>query len=217
MKKQEAELMLAASLETEKTERGRIAADLHDSVSGDLSAIRNYISILSRGDAGDQNLEVFSEIKAGIESALENTRNVSHNLMPPLLDVLGLEAAVKDYLTGIGRKAALNFTVSSSILRELSPSINYHLYRIIQELTTNMLKYNTVKNVAIAFNQKEDYFKIDIIDDGSNYDFWFSLKTSNGSGLRNVSSRLQVINAVIVQQKNAAGNHLIITIPTLIC
>ena len=46
VKKNEAEMLLKVSLESEKIERERIAADLHDSVSSDLSAIRNYLIYL---------------------------------------------------------------------------------------------------------------------------------------------------------------------------
>ena len=51
MKQQEAEMLLKASLESEKKERERIAADLHDSVSSDLSAIRNYLVVILKGES----------------------------------------------------------------------------------------------------------------------------------------------------------------------
>ena len=47
IKENEADLLLKATLEGERMERNRIAADLHDSVSGDLNAIKNYLLVYS--------------------------------------------------------------------------------------------------------------------------------------------------------------------------
>ena len=48
MRQKETEALLKTALESEKNERQRIAKDLHDSVQGDLSAVRNYVALLSK-------------------------------------------------------------------------------------------------------------------------------------------------------------------------
>ena len=60
MKQKETELLLKTSLESEKNERQRIAADLHDSVSSDLSAIRNYLTIILRGEKDEARAVSFN-------------------------------------------------------------------------------------------------------------------------------------------------------------
>jgi signal transduction histidine kinase len=96
IKRKEAELLLKASLESEKKERERIAADLHDSVSSDLSAIRNYLAVILKSEQDDARIAVFTDLKEGVETAIENTRTISYRLMPPLLEKMGLVAALDD-------------------------------------------------------------------------------------------------------------------------
>ena len=77
MKRKEAELLLKTALESENQERKRIAADIHDGVSGDLNAIRNFLAVLHNSEEDVEKKHLFEEIKQGVEAALENTRLVS--------------------------------------------------------------------------------------------------------------------------------------------
>jgi signal transduction histidine kinase len=61
-KKQEAELLLQATLQSEKNERKRIAADLHDSVSSDLSAIRNYLVFILKEETSKKRITLFEDL-----------------------------------------------------------------------------------------------------------------------------------------------------------
>lgn len=210
MKREEAETMLKVSLESEKNERARIAADLHDGVSGDLSAIKNYLNILSKKETSPANLEMFNEIKGGIDAALQNTRSVSHNLMPPLLEAEGLIPALKGYFESIS-KAGINFTITAENIT-LPSSVSYQLFRVLQEFTTNMIKYGHVTNVRLNSTSQKDIFKIEIIDDGISFNFKENLAKPNASGLKNINSRLHVVGGVVVQQEVAKGNHFIITL-----
>ncbi|MEC4004877.1 histidine kinase [Flavobacterium sp. SUN052] len=212
MKRNEAEQLLKVSLESEKNERRRIAADLHDSVSSDLSAIRNYLAIILKDEKDEKRASLFQELKEGVEVAMENTRQVSYKLMPPLLDSLGFEVALEDYLNKLNTKTELLFTISSKDERfDLDSSVSYELFRIIQEFTTNMLKYGSIKNCHIALYVISSVGYIEIIDDGEQYDFMKSLSQSKGTGLKNISSRLKIIDAKLLQRAVMIGNHFVIS------
>lgn len=86
MKRKEAESLLQIALESEQKERQRIAADLHDSVSSDLTGIRNFIVLLSRNELDTDKKLLLADLQLGVENAIENTRLVSYQLMPPLLE-----------------------------------------------------------------------------------------------------------------------------------
>lgn len=210
MKRKEAQNMLKVSLESEKNERARIAADLHDGVSGDLSAIRNYLSILAKKES--ENKEIFDEIKEGIDNALQNTRAVSHNLMPPLLETEGLVPALKGYLEGIGSKSGISFTVTSNQNIQLQPSVAYQLFRVLQELTTNMVKYGSVTTAHINAVLEKEVLAIEITDDGIPFSFKDNLAKADASGLKNINSRLHAVNAVIAQEEYDKGNRFVITL-----
>ncbi|WP_300567830.1 histidine kinase [Flavobacterium sp.] len=213
MKRKEAELLLKASLESEKQERMRIAADLHDGVSGDLNAIRNYLSILQRGEKDSEKQELFTEIKSGVEAALENTRQVSYKLMPPLLELAGFTVALQDYFERLTLSSKIYFeAVCKTDTPDFFQEVGYELFRIIQELTTNMIKYGSVSRCQVIIYSLEKEYCIEITDDGTPFDFKKHLLTSTGSGLKNISSRLKVIDANMEQQEVSEGNHFIITL-----
>jgi len=213
MKRKEAELLLKASLESEKQERMRIAADLHDGVSGDLNAIRNYLSILQRGEKDTEKQELFSEIKSGVEAALENTRQVSYKLMPPLLELAGFTVALQDYFERLTLSSKISFEViSKTDGPDFFQEVGYELFRIVQELTTNMIKYGSVSRCQVIIHSLETNYCIEITDDGTSFDFKKLLMVSTGAGLKNISSRLKVIGAKMEQLEVSEGNHFIITL-----
>lgn len=213
IKRREAELLLKASLESEKQERMRIAADLHDGVSGDLNAIRNYLSILHKGEKDDEKKELFAEIKGGVEAALENTRQVSYKLMPPLLELAGFTVALQDYFERLTLSSKISFeVVSKTNAPEFFQEVGYELFRIVQEFTTNMIKYGSISRCQVIIYTLEKEYCIEITDDGIPFDFKTSQMTATGSGLRNISSRLKVIEAKIEQRVVSEGNHFIITL-----
>lgn len=213
MKRKEAELLLKTSLESEKNERQRIAADIHDGVSGDLNAVRNFISILLRTETDADKKEMFSEINNGVEAALENTRLVSYKLMPPLLEKAGFVPAVQDYLDRINKTSEANFELSvNGFTYEIPQDKAYELFRITQEFTSNMMKYGNISKCNIGLNDTNENYSISIEDDGIPYDFKELYATSKGAGLKNISSRIKVIEANFEQIPQEKGNKFVLSV-----
>ncbi|HLA55575.1 MAG TPA: histidine kinase [Flavobacterium sp.] len=212
MKRKEAEQLLKVSLDSEKNERQRIAADLHDSVAGDLSAIKNYLLLLQKTDNSLKDSPVFDEIKTGVENALENTRLISYKLMPPLLESFGLVAAVKDNFERLMNKTTASFAVVADEIPALPPTVSYEVFRVIQEFTTNMIKYGHITDCKVHINELPGHIQIEINDNGKSFNFAELLVTSKGTGLKNINSRLKVIEAELTQQKTTTGNHFTITL-----
>lgn len=211
MKQKEAELLLKTSLESEKKERQRIAKDLHDSVQGDLSAIRNYFSFLSKKIVDTDTQDLLNDIKKALDQTTENTRMISYKLMPPLLDSSGFSAALIEYFVGLEKATNKKFEFQSEASNLIIPKEKgYELFLVIQELTQNMLKHGFITACEIKLKESSEYIRFDIIDDGMPFDFKKSYSTSKGSGLHNIKSRLNSINAKIIQQEIEKGNHFII-------
>lgn len=213
MKRKEAELMLKTSLESEKNERQRIAADIHDGVSGDLNAVRNFISILLKTEQDVEKQEMFAEIKSGVEAALENTRIVSYKLMPPLLEKEGFIVALQDYFERLNSKNSAVFSLkSNNRYVDITNEVAYELFRVIQEFTTNMMKYGNVSDVNVHVMDEGQSLKITIRDDGTPYNFKEMYQNSKGTGLKNINSRLKVIEANLIQNEITDGNSFLIVI-----
>lgn len=209
IKKNEAALMLETAFFSEMKERQRVSADIHDSVLGDLSAIRVYLSILKKEH---QHINFFNDVDEAIVQAIENTRLISYNLMPPSLDSDGFAAALEEYFERQSLKTGIVFTLQSSTeIRVGKPSL-YALYRVLQEFTNNMVKYGNVTRCLVVLHCAKGIFSIEITEDGQAYDFEHFFKQSKGLGLKNIKSRLETIGAALQQKPAQVGNHFVITL-----
>ncbi|MBA4153721.1 histidine kinase [Flavobacterium sp.] len=211
LKQKESENLLIASLESEKRERQRIAADFHDSVSGDLNAIRNYITILDRSEDSPFNKTILMEIKSALDNTLSNIQHISYNLMPPLLETLGFVPTLNDYFERI--KKLNNITIAFQYYQKdlpVSPSDAYELFRIIQELISNMLKHGNINYIHFSIEKNKEIIEIKITDDGIPFNFYQSLRNTSGMGLKNIISRAKHIGTSVTQIPSEKGNIIII-------
>ena len=136
--------------------------------------------------------------------------------MPPLLDTEGLVPALKNYLEGVGAKAQINFKVNVRGDIKLSALVAYQLFRILQELTTNMIKYGNVTECNIDINLDKQSLIIIITDDGTSFNFKENLIKPNASGLKNINSRLHAVGGIITQEEDRQkGNCFTITLKNI--
>ncbi|MXS71533.1 hypothetical protein GSF70_09920 [Flavobacteriaceae bacterium W22] len=213
IKRKESESLLNISLESEKKERKRIASDLHDSVSGDLSAVQNYITYLHNKESDSFKKEIFQEVELALHNTLKNIQAISYNLMPPMLESLGIVSTLKSYFERIRKWN--NVLIFEEYLIEDIPipaSDSYEIYRIIQELVTNIIKHGKPDQITISVFQAESNIIFEILDNGSCFNFYKSVKEPMGMGLKNITSRIRYIHASLLQHSVAKGNKIQILI-----
>jgi signal transduction histidine kinase len=215
IRKEETEYLLNATMELENKERKRIAADLHDSICGDLGAIRNYLAILEQGNFDDSAKAIIYEIKESVSTVLQNTKEISYNMMPPLIETFGLAAAVEEYIRRIRKMHAveLQLRCASNGTMGLCPLAAYEIYRILQELLTNTLKYGDVTWVVIEITDHTDWIFINITDDGKPFLIKEQLRLAEGLGVKNIFSRLSYIDGHLQQFPRQNGNELNLQVP----
>lgn len=205
----ESELLLKTALDSEKKERSRIAADIHDGISGDLNAIRMYLAVLKLEDPSEKQENIYGIIEEGLRDANENINRISYSLMPPLLEQ-GLFLALEDYLKSLQLRSGVVFNItdaSNNFYKGEGKA--YEIYRVIQEMTTNMIKHGEVSECEIVISNEGN---LKIIDDGIIFSFIDANLNSSGAGMKNINSRLHAINASIHQVIVEKGNQFIIRI-----
>lgn len=211
MKRKEAENLLRIALESEQKERRRIAADLHDSVSSDLTGIRNYLVLLAKKEEDTEKMALYRDLLTGVEVAIENTRMVSYKIMPPMLEEYGFVVAIKDYFEQLAKTSGLLFEVHCKNENfDIAVEKRYELFRIVQEFCTNMLKYGSISSCVLVLYSIESKLFLELIDDGMPFNFDEALKNSKGAGLKSISSRIQFIGASIEQREVVQGNHFVL-------
>lgn len=209
MRQKESENLLKTSLDSEKKERKRIASDLHDSVCGDISAVRNYIAILNKKEQDPYNKSILEEVTGALNNALNNIQQISYNLMPPLLESSGLIPTLNDYFDRV--KKWSNVSIITQYHTQdipISSSEVYELYRIIQEFIHNMVKHGNVTQIHFSIRNVKNVLIFEITDDGSFFDFYKNLENTSGMGLKNITSRIRKIGATLKQIPNEKGNNI---------
>jgi len=208
IKKKEAELLLKTALKSEKKERKRIAKDLHDAIQSDLNAIRNYVLLFSKKNTHTDAPELLEAIQISLAQTIENTRLISYQLMPPLLETAGFNLALRDYFEQLSASSGKRFELDMNLADTLvSDAVSYELFRVVQELTSNMLKYGAITTCIARLTDTPRGACLELIDDGLSFDFKTAYKQTKGAGLQNIQSRLKSIAAELEQETIATGNH----------
>ncbi len=208
-RRKESDDLLKISLDSEKRERKRIASDLHDSISGDLSAVQNYITLLNSKEKDDFNKSIFQEVENALGKILENVQDISYNLVPPMLEDLGLISTLRSYFERVRKWHSINLIEkyqSENIL--ISSSDAYELYLIIQELITNMIKHGKCSEIVFDFYERNKVYVFEVADNGISFDFYKNLKAPSGMGLKNITSRIKHIEATLIQLPSEKGNKI---------
>ncbi len=185
-----------AVIEAQEMERKRIAGDLHDSVGQMLSLTKLHLSEIM--DASQDMLPEHGQMLERsvniIDEACQEVRNISHNLMPGPLIRLGLNSAVKDLTRKINASKKMRVSYSSNLNNDrLNENVEISIYRIIQEIMSNIIKHSGASEIQMILNrQTGNKIKLTISDNGAGFDM-NHLSNSSGIGWKNIHSRLAII------------------------
>lgn len=191
--------MLQATLESQELERRRIAAELHDSIGGLLSAVRvNLFNMLKKG-ATEQSINMQKEL---IDQSIETLRAIGRDLMPLSLERLGLSSAIKDLCSQLAASTGIDiiFNEEGEVIT-LSQKQAIALFRVLQEILNNALKHANTQKIEMKFKWA-NALEISVCDYGKGFDFEHHKEKSNGLGLFNIENRLKSISAKYTFQKD---------------
>ncbi|TDS54607.1 histidine kinase [Myroides indicus] len=95
----ETAVSIKAALKAEEKERNRVAADLHDGISGNLSAILNLVRLLEVTEKKEAVVELTKEIKKALETSLNGVQRISYNLDASFIRKTGLASGIKRFFS----------------------------------------------------------------------------------------------------------------------
>lgn len=209
-------LMLQASLESQEEERQRIAADLHDDAGPLLATVRLYLNEnLVHQDTATQLQSIFNA-KQIVDDTIQLIRNISHSLIPPTLKNFGLESAMTDLIQKINGTGSINASCRfHDYKRRLKLEHELSVFRILQELINNILKHSQSSFIHLTQNKTDEHFYVRIHHDGTGLiqtEFEKMRDTPTGLGLKNIQSRVRILNARIFFEKDATNTYYKITL-----
>ncbi len=176
-----------ALLQGEEIERKRLARDLHDGLGSMLSGLKLYYS-----GTEQTNKNEFNEVNCQLDNSISELRQIAQNLMPESLLKLGLVAALKDLCFRFSNNKTIIEFQEFGIQNNISETKQITIYRIIQELVNNALKYAKATEILVNCSQNESTFLITVEDNGQGFD---SKKANifDGMGLKNIKNRVDFL------------------------
>lgn len=210
--------LLLNSLEVQEAEQKRIARNLHDEVGALLSVTKMSFNGLGRKITDDALSEDLLKSKKLLEDSIATVRRISKELIPSSLENFGLVAAIEDFLNRVKKSTDLSINFETKFREDIHLTKNQQLmlYRIVQELTNNALKHSGATQLEVSLSHVPDkQVKLVFFDNGSGFNVKeISEKSNGGLGLRNIESRVKVINGSISTVSNAdIGTRFNIVVP----
>lgn len=211
LKKENKIISMQSMLEGQEDERRRIAQDLHDNIGTLMTSIKmKFISIQKEVEA-IQEMNIAQELDGMTNNASQEVRRISHRMTPRVLELTGLYGSTLELnkqLTakGIGLKSNLE------AFKEITDKkISINVYRILQELYTNIIKHSQASKVSILTNIENNILIIRLRDNGigMNEDNW---NNKNTIGLNGIQDRLEYLNGELKQIEDS-GTHIKLSVP----
>jgi signal transduction histidine kinase len=190
--------LLYATIEVQEEERKRIAQDLHDDISSKLNVISLNSHLLTTPNLTKKEVDdITCNIINLIAKTLDNSRQIAHDLLPPVLDKFGLHAGLEElcYEFNSSKSVAVNYQ-NSVVFNDADKNRHLHVFRIIQELMNNSLRHGNAKAVGINFTEDNQAITCTYTDNGKGFDV-DSLKNKKGLGMKNIESRIIFLNGTI--------------------
>jgi two-component system NarL family sensor kinase len=216
LEEEKQQILLNASIRFQEEERNRIAADLHDDAGPLLATARLYLNENLVNQEKAQQLQSIFSAKQILDDAILLIRNISHSLMPPTLKNFGLESAATDLFQKIGASGSLNASARFHDYRiRLKVEQELLVFRIIQELVNNILKHSNPGFIHLTQNISTNKMYFRIHHDGIGIvhaDFEKLNHSSVGLGLKNIASRIKVLNGRIFFEIDPSKTYYKVTI-----
>lgn len=181
----------------EEKERRKIAENLHDSLGQTLSLAFIKLSAVEEEELPLYVKNTITTTSELLTKAIEESRNLTYDLSPPILYELGLIAAIKWKLDQIQQKHKIKTIVTGeNIDLKIKKESNIFMYRIVVELVQNVLKHAKAKTIKFIISQKGNSYIFVIEDDGvgASNEKLSNKNKMGGFGLLSIRERLESLN-----------------------
>jgi signal transduction histidine kinase len=204
----------------QEEERRRIARELHDETSQTLASITaNLEAATNMLPAGaDKTKAILKKAQTLSVSVLDEVDKFIYELRPTLLDDLGLVAAIR-WLAESNLEAAgvaVNFkTIGRE--RRLPSQLETTLFRVIQEVVSNIARHAHARNTMITLHFKKGIIGVSIKDDGRGFNVEEAITSKErprGLGLLGMKERVEIFNGTLnIRTRPGSGTEIDIKIP----
>ncbi|WP_339697492.1 histidine kinase [uncultured Marixanthomonas sp.] len=188
--------ILQTTIITQEEERKRIAQDLHDAISSKLNIVSLNANMLSLKDiSSEETNKIANSILKVTGNVLESSRKIAHDLLPPTLDKFGLEAALEELCEEVADTNSFEVNCNLQYPEHfLNKDKELHVFRIVQELFNNSIKYSEATNLTLKTEMEGKQLLLYYSDNGKGFDVSIA-KKAKGLGMSGIENRVAILNA----------------------
>jgi PAS domain S-box-containing protein len=200
-------------VEVQEDERRNLAHELHDQIGQMLTGLQFSVSSLAIQTPEEQKSTI-TATKKTVSDLIAQTREISFNLRPSMLDDMGLQPTLvwhlERYTTQTGIKVNLEYRFFN---RRFKPEIETAVFRIIQEALTNAARHAEVNEVEVTLELKEDTIQVDIQDQGRGFDLE-KVDQQFPVGITGMRERASAVGGFLnIYSSNGKGTHIQAILP----
>ena len=199
----------------QEEERRRIAREVHDELGQRLTALRLEVGLLRTAIRVDPGVETrIAGMLSLIDETIGTVRRVATALRPAVLDDFGFRAAIENELTMLRKRTGIDYTFTfkpEDYLLEANRATA--LYRIVQEVLTNVARHAQATRVDVRFDAQNGWIYLDVRDDGRGIT-QDEVANAGSLGLVGVRERAYAFGGdALITGEPGAGTHVAIRLP----
>jgi two-component system, chemotaxis family, CheB/CheR fusion protein len=201
---------------TERLERERIAADLHDNLGQLLAFAQMKLAGISAAvDAPEAVVEPAQEVREYLDEAVSYTRALMSSLTPPGLGRGGLVVALKWLACDMAKHGVKVSFVNDRAKKVVTPDVQAVVFQAVRELLCNVKKHSRVAKAAVRVMQQNGALRVEVIDEGVGFGRSKQVEDERGGfGLFHVQERLKLFGGSLeIDRKRKRGTKVIVTAP----
>jgi signal transduction histidine kinase len=205
--------LLEKVITTQEDERRRIARELHDSTSQNLTSLLVGLRMLEAHCAQCTAQTKASDLRHVASRTLEEVHDLSMRLRPRVLDDLGLAAALERLAAEWQARYKIPVDVAMQLSERLPGEVETAIYRIVQETLTNIARHAQAKSASILIERHGKVVRAIVEDDGVGFD----INTNHGErhlGLLGMRERAELLGGTLtIESTPEHGTSVFIEIP----
>jgi PAS domain S-box-containing protein len=201
-------------------ERKRIAYDLHDDLGQSLALLKLKLSNIQNKFEQNQ-AELISECKSTLnytDEIIEKVRTLAHGLANKILDDVGLTASLKLLFNNFSHYSNIQIQKKIGNIDGLFPQLSeITIYRIFQEIFTNIEKHSKADYVNIVIKKQSGSVSFEVEDAGKGFDIHkvkLNYQNEKGLGLFSIKDRIQILGGSFdIKSQLKEGTKINFTVP----
>lgn len=213
MEERQRQEIFRVTLSTQEEERKRIAENLHNSLGQILYGAKLSLNRFNpdKPERSAENQAAYQQINQLLLTAIKETRQISYQLMPAILEDFGLQSAIRDICAQFNTSVKLKCEFAG-FTQKLDTYLDIAIYRIVQELLTNIIKHAEATEGLLRIKISAAYITITIKDNGKGFDAT-SLQVK-GIGLKTTRNKIKLLNGEMhISSVQSKGTTINISIP----